>query len=155
MSAARLKALCSLEKLQDLEADEARAHLARCVQEEELIEAAIDRIEKDIASNKRFAFEEESDENRKLDLQRSYREWLPLARRQIEEKNDALQDAHRHTEMAREAMVKINTALEATGKLIKEIKAEREMERQHREQADIDDIARTTFIRRHGGQTFF
>lgn len=155
MSAARLKALHSLEKLQDLEADEARAHLARCVQDEELIEAAIKRIEKDIVSNKLFAFEGESDENRKLDLQRSYREWLPLARRQIEEKNNALQEAHRHTEMAREAMVKTNTALEATGKLIKEINAELDMERQRKEQADIDDIARTTFIRRHLEQRFF
>lgn len=155
MSAKRLKALNSLKRLQLLEADRVKARFALCLQEEETIENGIKALNDDISTNKAFAFERNDDEQRQLDLQNSYREWLPLARRQIDEKQEALWDAQRRTEMARAEMVTVNTALEATEKLIEEVLQFLELERQRKEQLEIDDMARTTFIRRRSGKEPF
>lgn len=155
MSAARLKALNSLKRLQRLEADRVKAQLARCLQDEEKSERAIKALNDDIVANKTFAFGPSDDPLRQLDLQNSYREWLPLVRRQIEDKEEELREAQRRTEMARAEMVKVNTALEATEKLIAEIMNLLEQERQRKEQSEIDDMARTTFIRRRSGKESF
>lgn len=150
MSQSRLSALMKLKKIRQTEVDQAKEHFAQSLSVEREIETSITERNEDIVKSEAFFNEKEHDydNNDKLTIQSSYSNWVLASHDFIKKKEEELENARERTEQIRQDMVKANTALEATEKLIALIKGKQNYLEAQKIQNEIDDIARNNFLHR-------
>lgn len=150
MSSDRIRSLRVLEKLRLAEVDKARIQVAQSLQVKKNIQLEIAKKEKDITENASFVYDNPAGEASSgiQALEASYREWLPKAKDILEKLQDDLKVAKENTEVRRSELIRVNASHEAVKSLIESELQEIKIDQERKQQAEIDDISRTQFLKK-------